>query len=310
MLKKLLLLLVMAAILPHFAVKAQNTSNNENREADRAAILADIEAVTQAFITLDIEKIHSTHSEDWRGFIESSDSPIKGINEYMRANQLPYPPPPNMPKAPASLTANITFRISNFDLYFISQDIGLANFILEFIRKTDDKITVLTKYRISDIYSKRNGKWIQTASHTSLDSNWVNKANTEAFIPPQPLQQQILKAREAFWGAWFTNDRSKLEEMLAEKIIALEENSSDWKNRETILKGAKEFAESGGNLTKLEFPSTEIQVYGSTWILYTTYLFELEQNGKKIINTGKGVETYVKRGDKFINIGWVLTVDK
>lgn len=309
MIKKFLLLLVVA-ILPHLAVKAQNTSYNENRAADRAAILADIEAVTQAFIDLDIEKIHSTHSEDWRGFLESSDSPIKGINEYMKANRLPYPPPPNMPKPPASLTANLTFRLSDFDLYFIGQDIGLANFILEFVRKNGDNITVLNRFRISDIYAKRDGKWIQISSHTSLDSNWVNKANTEVYIPPQPIQQQIFKAREAFWRAWFTNDRPKLEEMLAEKIIAIEENSSEWKNRESILNGAKEIAERGDKLTKLEFPRTEVQVYGSTWVLYTNYIYELEQNGKKITKTGKGVETYVKRGEKFINIGWVLTEDK
>lgn len=309
MIKKFLLILVVA-ILPHLFVKAQNASINENRDADRAAILADIEAVTQAFINLDIEKIHSTHSEDWRGFLESSDSPIKGINEYMKANRLPYPPPPNMPKPPASFTANLTFRLSNFDLYFISQDIGLANFILEFVRKTDNNITVLNRFRISDIYAKRDGKWIQISSHTSLDPNWVNKANTEVYIPSPPLQQQIFKARESFWRAWFTNDRPKLEEMLAEKIIAIEENSSEWKNRESILKGAKESAERGDKLTKLEFPRTEIQVYGSTWVLYTSYLYELEQNGKKITKTGKGVETYVKRGEKFINIGWVLTEDK
>ena len=55
-------------------------------EADAAAIRAHIESIFQAFIDGDIDKIHATHSEDWRGFLEGSRAPIKGIDDYMRAN--------------------------------------------------------------------------------------------------------------------------------------------------------------------------------------------------------------------------------
>ena len=38
--------------------------------ADAAAVRAEIEGITQAFVHGDIEKIYATHSEDWRGFLE------------------------------------------------------------------------------------------------------------------------------------------------------------------------------------------------------------------------------------------------
>ena len=145
MLKGFLLFLFFFGVMFASTAIAQNPSLNENRDADRAAILADIEAVTQAFIDLNIEKIHSSHSEDWRGFIESSSTPIKGINEYMKANGLPYPPPANLGKPPAALTANMTFKIEDFDLHFIAEDVGIANFILNFVRKSENSFLLLTK---------------------------------------------------------------------------------------------------------------------------------------------------------------------
>jgi len=55
----------------------------DNREADANAIRAHIESIFQAFIDGDIDKIYATHSEDWRGFLDGSRVPIKGIDEYM-----------------------------------------------------------------------------------------------------------------------------------------------------------------------------------------------------------------------------------
>lgn len=62
------------------------TRPQADRAADAAAIRAHIESICQAFIDWDIDKIYATHSEDWRGFLEGSRVPIKGIDEYMRAN--------------------------------------------------------------------------------------------------------------------------------------------------------------------------------------------------------------------------------
>ena len=68
------------------------------RAADAAAIRAHIESIFQAFIDGDIDKIYTTHSEDWRGILEGSEVPIKGIDEYMRANGIEWPRPANSTK--------------------------------------------------------------------------------------------------------------------------------------------------------------------------------------------------------------------
>src|SRR6185295_18843583 len=70
-----------------------------DRAADVAAIRAHIESIFQAFIDGDEDKIFATHSEDWRGFLEGSRMPIKGIDDYMRANGIEWPRPWNSPKS-------------------------------------------------------------------------------------------------------------------------------------------------------------------------------------------------------------------
>src|SRR5215211_1928517 len=74
-------------------------ASNDDRAADAAAIRAHIESIFQAFIDGDEQKIFATHSEDWRGFLEGSRTPIKGIDDYMRSNGIEWPRPANAPKS-------------------------------------------------------------------------------------------------------------------------------------------------------------------------------------------------------------------
>ena len=59
-------------------------------------------------------------------------------------------------------------------------------------------------------------------------------------------------------------------------------------------------------LLRLEFPKTEMQVYGNTVIIYTTYLYELEVGGKRTVTTGRATEMFVLRGNDLVNVGWHL----
>lgn len=309
MFRRLFALALALAAINVSVAKAQSTNHNENRDADRADIRAEIEGITQAFVDGDIEKIHATHSEDWRGFLEGTQTPIKGLDEYMKANGITYPPPADY-KKPATNTSNFGFKIFNFDVNFVSTDVGVANFMLDFGRKSGDEFTTTNRLRILDVFAKRDGRWIQVASHTVVDPTWRNeRATTPANLPPQ-IRQQILNEREAVWRAWFANDRAKLEEMIPDEAVAIEAGSKDWQNRVAIFEGAKKFAESGARLTRLEFPRTEIQAYGNTIILFTSYLFEIEKDGQKSTSTGSGVETFVRRNGKFVNTGWLLASAK
>ena len=130
-----------------------------------------------------------------------------------------------------------------------------------------------------------------------------------ATLPPR-ARQQILNAREAVWKAYFSNDRAALEKLIPEETIAIEEGSEKWSDRAAILAGAKSFAESGAKLVKLEFPKTEMQIYGNTIIIYTTYVTEIEANGQRITTTGRGTEIFVRRGNDLVNVGWHLDSGK
>src|SRR5260370_7659603 len=96
-----------------------------------------------------------------------------------------------------------------------------------------------------------------------------------------PRLARLLEDRQAIWQAWFTNDRSRLELLLPNSVIAITNGDTTWQDRSAVLAAAAAFARSGGKLVTLTFPRTEKQVYGDVSILYSTYLPELEQKGRK-----------------------------
>ena len=277
-----------------------------DRSADAAAIRAHIESIFQAFIDGDQDKIFATHSEDWRGLLEGSRTPIKGIDEYMRANGIEWPRPANAPRVTPYLPAGTTYKVSDFDVHFYGPELAVASFFGEFQRKDGNTTLTLRRFRIMDVYAKRKGSWIQVASHTVIDPDWRAEQLSQPRTVTPEIRERILAAREAVWKAWFANDRALLEKLIPEEAIAIDSGQEGWSNRAAILDGAKRFAESGGKLVRLEFPKTEIQAYGNTVIIYTTYIFETEVNGKRTTTSGRGTEMFVRRGNDLVNVGWHL----
>ena len=64
------------------------------------------------------------------------------------------------------------------------------------------------------------------------------------------------------------------------------EAGGEWGNRKAVFEGSARFAAGGGKLVRLEFPKTEIQAYGSTAIVYSSYVYEIEQGGKRSCELG------------------------
>ena len=278
-----------------------------DRAADAAAIRAHIESIFQAFIDGDEQKIFDTHSEDWRGLLEGTPKPIKGIDEYMRANGIDWPRPANAPKSRSYFPPGTGYRMSDFDVHFYNPELAVANFIGEFTRKDGNTTTTLNRFRIMDIYAKRNGSWIQVASHTAVDPEWRAAQMSKPRNVTPEMRQWILDTRDAVWKAWFANDRSRLDKLIPEEAIAINAGSKEWADRAAILAGAKAFADSGAKLVKIEFPKTNIQVYGDTVLVYTTYVYEIEDNkGTRSTVRGRGTEMFVRRGDELVNVGWHL----
>ena len=280
--------------------------DDADRTADAAAIRAHIESIFQAFIDGDEQKIFATHSEDWRGFLEGSRAPIKGIDEYMRANGIDWPKPANAEKPGPYFPSGTTYKMSDFDVQFYSPELAVASFFGEFQRQG----LTLRRFRIMDVYAKRKGSWIQVASHTVIDPEWRAQQMSQPMTVGPNIRERILAAREKVWRAWFANDRATLEKLIPEEVIAIDNGSEGFSNRAAVLAGAQRFAESGEKLVKLEFPKTEIQVYGNTVLIYTTYVYETEVNGKRTSVSGRATEMFVRRGDDLVNVGWHMDSGK
>jgi hypothetical protein len=280
------LLILALAALP-FA-----TFGQDDRTADRAAIKAHIESIFEAFIDKDPAKLRATHAENWLGYLGDSANVIKGINDYMYWNQVD-------PKSPYGMKS---YKFREFDLIF-KADAAFVCFVADVDSNTPNG-PFQRALRICDFYTKDDGQWIQSGSYTAL-----HPQSSEAQVAaPQRIGEQtrkrLLDARESLWRAWFTGDRAALEKLIPEDTIAIESGDNKWSNRQTILDGSVAFAQSGAKLARLEFPRTEIQMYGATAIVYSDYLYELDQGGKRTTNTGRATEVFVLRNGQWVNPGW------
>ena len=245
---------LVAAIKPNSA--AMNIQ--DDRVADREAIRAHIDSIFQAFINRDPAKLRATHAENWLGYLEGylGGSPmIKGIDGYMDWNQLD-------PKSPYGMKS---YKFREFDMIF-KGDAAFVCFVPEIdsIAPNGPNHRVL---RICDFYTKNNGQWIQSGSDTALHGESMEEQLTTPRTIGDQMKRRLLDAREAVWRAWFTGDRATLEKLIPDETIALDSNDSNWDNRQTILDGSVAFVQTGAKLDRLEFPKTEIQVYGLTAII-------------------------------------------
>lgn len=297
---------LLAFVIALVGISRDESNAQSDRSADAAAIRAHIESIFQAFIDGDEQKIFETHSNDWRGFLEESRKPIKGIDDYMRANGIEWPRPANAPKSEPYFPKGTTYFMNDFDVQFYSPDLAVASFFGGFEGMIDGSKVKLRQFRIMDVYAKRKGGWIQVASHTIVDPVWRAEQMSKPRTVSPEIRQRILTAREAVWKAWFTNDRATLERLVPEDVIAIDGGSETFSDRAKIFAEAQAFADSGAKLLKLEFPKTEIQVYGNTVIVYTTYVIETEANGKRNTTRGRATEMFVRRGDDLVNVGWHL----
>jgi hypothetical protein len=117
-------------------------------------------------------------------------------------------------------------------------------------------------------------------------------------------QAQLLRVRENVWRAWFVNDQKTLEDLVPAGSIAINSGSRDWDHQAEILRSAADFQSSGGKLTRLEFPRTEVQWFGDVAITYSEYMYETDVKGQVTQHSGRATEIFVRRHGKWTNPGW------
>jgi ketosteroid isomerase-like protein len=191
-----------------------------------------------------------------------------------------------------------------FDMIF-KGDAAFVAFVAEVEDATPNGPAQRT-LRITDFYTKENGAWIQTGSDTDLHPETIADRSQTLRKPSEDEKKSLLEARDAVWRAYFAGDRAALEKLLPEELLTLDPGSGEWGNRQSALEGSARFAAGGGKLMRLEFPKTEIQVYGNAAIVYSNYVYEIEQGGKSFTNSGRATEVFVYRNGGWVNPSWHL----
>jgi ketosteroid isomerase-like protein len=284
----------MLALTSAVSVGAQSAP--PSRDADVALIRREIEIICQAFIDKDRKVLEETHGKEWRGFTPGNEHVIRGIDGYM--NEATFGP--NAQKGQGM----VGYKISDFDVVFYG-DTAVAAFVLESDvvyggQKAQQKLTIL------DVFHKEPRGWTQVASNTSLHGDDMMRQMSASRSMGDDEKKELLAAREAVWRAWFSGQTATLNKVLPAELITIEPDGS-FGTLNSNLDGSRGFAAAGGKLTRLVFPKTEIQSYGATAILYTTYEMDLLSDGKPTTHKGAATEVFVRQPDgRWVNTGWQL----
>lgn len=295
---KLLLLAVAVLVASPLWAMQLSPVSGEKRQADRDAIRAHIDKIFQAYIHKDGDVIRATHAAEWRGFNASSKTEVRGIDQYMQSIE-------GYLKGPVRMSG---YKMLEFDVMFYG-DVALIPYVADVSYEFPGG-SITEKLRVLDVYAKLADGWNQVGSDTQLHPDALEAQQSQAAPVGPELRKSLMDAREAVWRDWFSNNRAHLEQVIPPETIAIDAGTEKFENRDEILAGAKGFADSGGKLTRLEFPQTEIQVYGNTAILYSKYAYELDVNGKPSAQSGRATEVFVYRDGKWVNSGWHLDSGK
>lgn len=130
-----------------------------------------------------------------------------------------------------------------------------------------------------------------------------------AFEFTDARRQELLVAREAVWRSWFSNDTLQLRQLLPDNLIAIPPEGDGWQSLALTMAESRGFAASGGKLVRLEFPRTEIQVFGTLAVIYSSYLFETEVGGQKNTLKGRVTEVFEWRDGRWVNPSWHMDND-
>ena len=117
----------------------------------------------------------------------------------------------------------------------------------------------------------------------------------------------VLAAREAVWRTWYAGDIAALERLVPAELITVGPGPDGFSTRESVVAGSRAFAAGGAKLTRLAFPRTELQAYGSTVILYTSYEIDVTKDGRTRTERGLATEVFVQQDGRWLNTAWQLS---
>lgn len=271
----------------------------EDRKADRDAIRMHIDQIFHAYMNKDRGTVRSTHTHDWHGFSLGTRKLVRGLDEYMAMAE----------KWLGDNSSRMTdYRFAEYETVFHG-DLALVFYVAE-VEGVSRGIPYTDKFRSLDVYVKRNGEWIQLASNLDRHPDETDRRNSAAVAITPEFRKRALDERIRVWNAWFNNDQQELRRLLPEELVAINNGEERWYTRDSVLEAAQQFAGTGARLVRLEFPRTEIQAYGNTVILFSTFVYELDTRGQREVTSGRATETFVEREGVLVNTGWHLDSGK
>ena len=287
---------VLAGATVALVAAGQAQTRAPKRDADVSAIRTHIESIFQAFIDKDPSKLKDTHGVDWRGFVPGSGQAIRGRDGYLKLATSSA----TMPKGQGT----VGYRISDFDVMFYG-DTAVASFVADVdmvfdAEKTTQRLTLM------DVYHRQPNGWTQVASDTQLHPDESERQMSQFRPLTHEERAPLLAAREAVWRAWYAGDTAALQKLVPAELITLGSGADAFGTRTSVLQWSKRFAATGVKLTRLAFPRTELQAYGSTVILYTSYELDLERGGRTRTERGVATEVFVMREGRWLNTGWQI----
>jgi ketosteroid isomerase-like protein len=117
-------------------------------------------------------------------------------------------------------------------------------------------------------------------------------------------RDNLLQVREQVWRAWFAGDTKTLAVLVPDGTIVMSGGEEKWKYQADVLRTSAEFHAKGGKLLHLEFPRNEVQHFGDVAIVWSSYVLELEVDGKRSKSSSRVTEIFVWQNGRWTNPGW------
>jgi len=119
-------------------------------------------------------------------------------------------------------------------------------------------------------------------------------------------QEQIVAIRDTAWRAYFANDQATMGRLFPANFISVGWSGGPWLDRAGTLADAASFASHGGSLVALEFPHTEIQLFGDVAVVFSLYIVEFNYDGVTSRQSGRATEVFQRQHGHWIHPSWHL----
>lgn len=120
------------------------------------------------------------------------------------------------------------------------------------------------------------------------------------------IEQQIVAIRDTAWRAYFANDQATMGRLFPANFISIGWSGGPWLDRAGTLADAASFASHGGGLVALEFPHTEIQLFGDVAVVFSLYVVEYNYDGITSRQSGRATEVFQKKDGHWVHPSWHL----